>query len=65
MSYNAAYHHKITSHSHKKPIIPVIDAHLHFVDFIQESDGMKRLVSAMDEGHVSKAVVFGLPLKKK
>jgi predicted TIM-barrel fold metal-dependent hydrolase len=65
MSYNAAYHHKLTSHGHTEPIVSVIDAHLHFVDFIQDSDGMKGLLAAMDAGRVSKAVVFGLPLKKK
>jgi hypothetical protein len=43
----------------------VIDAHLHFVDFMQESDGMARLLAAMDAGNVAKAVVCGLPLKKK
>ncbi|OGD12014.1 MAG: hypothetical protein A2Y86_01805 [Candidatus Aminicenantes bacterium RBG_13_62_12] len=46
-------------------MLPVIDAHLHFVDFIQESDGMRRLLQAMDAGRVAKAVIFGLPLKKK
>jgi len=65
MSYNAAYHHKLTSHDQKEPIIPLIDAHLHFVDFIQDSDGMKRLLAAMDAGRVTKAVLFGLSVKKK
>jgi hypothetical protein len=65
MSYHAAFHHKITSHSETRPIIPIVDAHLHFVDFIQDSDGMTRLLAAMDDGRIAKAVVFGLPLKKK
>jgi len=65
MSYHAAYHHKITSHTEKRPIVPIIDTHLHFVDFIQESDGMAKLLAAMDAGRIAKAVVFGLPLKKK
>ena len=65
MSYHAAFHHRIISHTENEPIVPVIDAHLHFVDFIQETDGMKRLLAAMDSGRVAKAVVFGLPLKKK
>jgi len=50
MSYHAAYHHKITSHAERVPIVPVIDAHLHFVDFIQESDGIEKLIAAMDAG---------------
>jgi hypothetical protein len=65
VSYHAAFHQKITSHAEKILIAPVIDAHLHFVDFIQESDGMTRLLAAMDAGRVSKAVLFGLPVKKK
>jgi predicted TIM-barrel fold metal-dependent hydrolase len=65
MSYHAAFHHKITSHNETRPIVPVIDAHLHFVDFIQETDGLEKLVAAMDGGGVSKTVIFGLPLKKK
>jgi predicted TIM-barrel fold metal-dependent hydrolase len=65
MSYHAAFHHKITSHSEKAPIVPLVDAHLHFVDFIQESDGIERLIAAMDAGRITKAVLFGLPVKKK
>jgi len=65
MSYHAAFHLKIISHAEKVPIVPVVDAHLHFVDFIQESDGIQRLVAAMDAGRITKAVLFGLPVKKK
>jgi predicted TIM-barrel fold metal-dependent hydrolase len=65
MSYHAAFHHKSTHHSESRPARPVIDAHLHFVDFIQESDGLRKLLAAMDAGRVAKAVLFGLPLKKK
>jgi predicted TIM-barrel fold metal-dependent hydrolase len=35
------------------------------VDFIQESDGIHKLIEAMDAANVQKAVVFGLPVKKK
>ncbi|MCX6562050.1 MAG: amidohydrolase family protein [Candidatus Aminicenantes bacterium] len=65
MSYHADFHRKITSHPETAPIVPVIDAHLHFVDFIQDTDGIKKLIAAMDAGRVAKAVLFGLPLKKK
>jgi predicted TIM-barrel fold metal-dependent hydrolase len=65
MSYHAAFHHKITSHTETKPVVSIVDAHLHFVDFIQESDGMAGLLAAMDAGRIAKAVVFGLPIKKK
>jgi hypothetical protein len=65
MSYHAQFHHKITAHDGTKTIQPVIDAHVHFVDFIQDTDGVKALLRAMDAGNVEKAVVFGLPVKKK
>jgi predicted TIM-barrel fold metal-dependent hydrolase len=65
MSYHAAFHQKITSHAETKPIVPVIDAHLHFVDFIQETDGLEKLAAEMDSAGVTKAVLFGMPLKKK
>jgi len=65
MSYHSAFHHRITSHAENVPIVPIVDAHLHFVDFIQESDGMQRLIAAMDAGRIAKAVIFGLPVKKK
>jgi hypothetical protein len=65
MSYHASFHHKSTNHAETAPVVPVIDAHLHFVDFIQETDGIHKLLAAMDTGGIAKAVVFGLPLKKK
>jgi predicted TIM-barrel fold metal-dependent hydrolase len=65
MSYHANFHHKITSHHEDRTVVPVTDAHLHFVDFIQESDGIQSLLKVMDVANVQKAVVFGLPVKKK
>jgi len=65
MSYHAAFHQKITAHGETTPVVPLIDAHLHYVDFIQDSDGMSALITAMDAGRIAKAVIFGLPLKKK
>ena len=65
MSYHTAFHRKATSHSETKSIVPLIDGHLHYVDFMQDSDGMVRLLAAMDAGGIAKATIFGLPLKKK
>jgi predicted TIM-barrel fold metal-dependent hydrolase len=65
MSYNAEFHAKITGHDHTALMTPVVDAHLHWVDFLQESDGLPRLLAAMDAGGVTKAVVCGLPVRKK
>jgi len=41
------------------------DAHLHFVDFFQQSDGVDALFEAMDAAHVDHAVIAGMPLTKK
>lgn len=43
---------------------PVVDNHLHFFDFTQQSDGFPALVKAMDEAGVDKTVVFGMPIVK-
>lgn len=40
------------------------DAHLHYVDFFQESAGMPAMLSAMDEAGIEEAFVFGVPLLK-
>lgn len=43
---------------------PLIDAHLHVVNFIQETPGGESLVRAMDRAGVGRAVIFGLPVAK-
>ena len=47
------------------PRYDILDSHLHFLDFTQDSDGFPALVNAMDEAGVSEAVVFGMPMMKK
>lgn len=41
------------------------DAHLHYVDFMQESEGMDGMFKAMDKAAVDQAWVFGIPVVKK
>ncbi len=41
------------------------DAHLHYVDFMQESEGPQAMMAAMDDAGVERAWVFGLPVMKK
>lgn len=41
------------------------DAHLHFVDFFQESDGMDKLIEAMDKGKIDHVLITGIPVAKK
>jgi hypothetical protein len=48
-----------------KPKYATIDAHLHVVDFLQESDGLRALLGCMDEANVERAVIFGLPVTKE
>ncbi len=43
---------------------PLIDAHLHVVNFTQETPGGFALVDAMDRSNIRKAVIFGLPVTK-
>ena len=47
------------------PRYDILDSHLHFLDFTQDSDGFPALVKAMDLCGVSEAVVFGMPMVKK
>jgi hypothetical protein len=43
---------------------PIFDAHLHVVDFTQETPGPECLLHYMDSAHIPKAVIFGLPVTK-
>ena len=44
---------------------PMIDAHVHVVDFTQKISSLKELLHYMDKTNVTKAVVFGLPVTKQ
>lgn len=41
------------------------DAHLHYVDFFQESDGMKKLLANMDAAAIDHVMISGIPVAKK
>jgi len=41
------------------------DAQLHYVNFVQETDGMEALFRAMDEGNVRDVAIMGLGVAKK
>jgi hypothetical protein len=41
-----------------------VDAHLHVVDFLQDSAGLETCVNYMDLANISHAVAFGLPVTK-
>lgn len=41
------------------------DAQLHYVNFVQETDGMKALFRAMDEANIHDVAIMGLGVIKK
>lgn len=41
------------------------DAQLHYVNFVQETDGMNALFKAMDQGNVQDVAIMGLSVTKK
>ncbi|WP_043309825.1 amidohydrolase family protein [Pseudomonas sp. ML96] len=41
------------------------DAHLHYVDFFQESEGMTALLEAMAAGRIDHVMISGIPVAKK
>jgi len=41
------------------------DAHLHYVDFFQETEGMPALIKAMDEAGIEQSMISGIPVAKK
>lgn len=41
------------------------DGHLHYVNFFQETEGMKKLVMDMDNNHVEHAMISGISVVKK
>jgi hypothetical protein len=49
----------------KKPKYNYIDAHLHFVNFLQKPQHLKNCLKWMDKANVSRAVISGLALHKK
>jgi len=40
------------------------DAHLHYVDFFQESEGMDKLLAAMNASRIDHAMISGIPVAK-
>lgn len=41
-----------------------IDAHLHVVDFLQDTGGLRKCLKYMDKANISHSCVFGLPVTK-
>jgi len=43
----------------------VSDAHLHFVDFLQRTEGMEAAIAALDAAGIDHAMITGMPFVKK
>ena len=43
----------------------IVDSHLHYLDFLQKTDGFETLAKKMDEVNVPYAVVFGMAIAKQ
>ena len=43
----------------------IIDSHLHYLDFLQKTDGFEALAKKMDEVNVPYAVIFGMAMAKQ
>ncbi len=54
----------VTSVAAASPPMSWADAHVHYLNFFQESDGMAALLAAMDKAGATHAVVMGTPLQK-
>jgi hypothetical protein len=49
----------------QEPKYPIVDGHLHFLNFVQETDGMAKFLKAMDEAGVTESAVIGMAVVKK
>jgi len=47
------------------PRYEIVDGHLHFLSFVQETAGMDAFFKAMDDAGVVESVVIGMPVVKK
>ena len=47
------------------PKYALVDGHLHFLNFVQETDGMAKFLKAMDDTGVAESVVIGMPVVKQ
>lgn len=43
----------------------VVDGHLHYLDFIQQTDGFEKLIEKMDQCGVDRAVIFGMAMTRQ
>ncbi len=44
---------------------PVVDSHIHLMDFLQETSGLDSLLESMISSNIVHSVIFGIPVMKK
>jgi hypothetical protein len=49
----------------QQPKYALVDGHLHFLNFVQETDGMAKFLKAMDDTGVAESAVIGMPVVKQ
>jgi Amidohydrolase len=54
-----------TPHLATQSPFPLADAHLHLVDFLQRTEGIRSVIAAMDRTGVTDTMISGMPLVKK
>jgi hypothetical protein len=65
MSLNPRFLETIERVSETKACRPAVDAHLHLVDFLQDTDGLEKLLIIMNKAGIERSVICGLPVRKK
>jgi hypothetical protein len=55
----------IAAASAQEPKYSIVDGHLHFLNFVQETDGMAKFLKAMDDTGVAESAVIGMPVVKQ
>jgi hypothetical protein len=65
MSFTKIFEDKIMRVIDERIAVPAVDAHIHLVNFLQQTDGLQTLLAAMQKANIDKSVIFGLPVRKK
>jgi hypothetical protein len=65
MSFSHTFRQKLDQAPEATAAIPIIAMPLHLVDFTKHTEGIQVLLQKMQQANIPRAVVFGLPVRKK
>jgi len=65
MSYRSEFSKRLKKAEETEVCVSSVDMHVHLVDFLQQTDSLRNLLMEMERANVERAVVFGIPVKKK